>query len=162
MMEIQIDGNKDCKAEAKQMGVRQSTARKADGVGLYQDQQIYVAEAAKLYKATLDKKDGDAWKVKRAMRDGWVSQLRRVCETHRPTKLTVFDSTSHRDTTKFYSMDFAGCFRVSPVSSMVVPLASGVGFAEKNEVLHEDMLGVCLGLVDGDGEKERCGIPRSL
>ncbi|KAF9425004.1 hypothetical protein BGZ94_007931 [Podila epigama] len=48
MMEIQIDGNKDRKAEAKQKGV---------------------PEAAQLYKATLDKKDDDAWKVKRTMRD---------------------------------------------------------------------------------------------
>ncbi|KAG9065456.1 hypothetical protein KI688_002783 [Linnemannia hyalina] len=108
MMEIQIDGNRDRKSEAKQK-----------------------AEAAQLYKATLDKKDDDAWKVKRAMRDGWVSQLRRTCETHRPNKLVVFGSTSHRDATKFYSMDFVGCFRVSLILSMVVPLASGVGFAEK-------------------------------
>ncbi|KAG0054768.1 hypothetical protein BGZ83_010444, partial [Gryganskiella cystojenkinii] len=78
MMEIQIDGNRDRKAEAKQKGGRQNTARKADGVGLYQDEQIYIAEAAQLYKATLEKKDDDAWKVKRAMRDGWVSQLRRI------------------------------------------------------------------------------------
>ncbi|KAG9070408.1 hypothetical protein KI688_009745 [Linnemannia hyalina] len=28
-------------------------------------------------------------------------------------------------------MDFVGCFRVSLILSMVVPLASGVGFAEK-------------------------------
>ncbi|KAG0306168.1 hypothetical protein BGZ99_001831 [Dissophora globulifera] len=132
MMEIQIDGNKDRKAEAKQKGSRQSTARKADGVGIYEGKQIYIAEAAQLYRATLDKKDDDAWKVKRALRDGWVSQLRQTCETHHPTKpLVVFGSTSHRDTTKFYSMDFVGCFRVSLISSMVVPLASGVGFAEK-------------------------------
>jgi len=132
MMEIPIDGNRDRKAEAKQKGGRQSTARKADGVGLHQDGQIYIAEAAQLYKATLDKKDDDAWKVKRAMRDGWVSQLRRTCETHRrPNKLVVFGSTSHRDVTKFYSMDFSGCFRVSSILSMVAPLASGVGFAEK-------------------------------
>ncbi|KAF9346213.1 hypothetical protein BGX34_004099 [Mortierella sp. NVP85] len=132
MMEIPIDGNRDRKTEeAKQKGGRQSTARKADGVGLYKDRQLYIAEAAQLYKATLDKKDDDAWKVKRAMRDGWVSQLRRICETHRPNKLVVFGSTSHRDVTKFYSMDFVGCFRVSSILSMVVPLESGVGFAEK-------------------------------
>lgn len=33
MMEIQIDGNKDRKAEARHKGGRQSTARKADEVG---------------------------------------------------------------------------------------------------------------------------------
>ncbi|KAG0249071.1 hypothetical protein DFQ27_000379, partial [Actinomortierella ambigua] len=46
IMEIQIDGHRGRKAEANQKDGRQSTARKADGIGLYQDQQIYVAEAA--------------------------------------------------------------------------------------------------------------------
>lgn len=88
MMGIPIDGKETAKPRLSRRGC-QSTAR-----------QIYVTEAVQLYKATLDKKDDDAWKVKRAMRDGWVSQLRRTSETHhRPNRLVVFGSTSHRDVT---------------------------------------------------------------
>ncbi|ORZ15579.1 hypothetical protein BCR41DRAFT_354103 [Lobosporangium transversale] len=131
MLEVQMDGSKDRKVETKHKGTRQNTPRRADGVGLYNDNQIYVAEAGQVYGATLEKKEEDAWKVKRAMRDSWVSQLRRICETHRPTSpLVVFGSTSHLHTTKFYAMDFVGCFRVSVLSSMVVPLSSD-DFADK-------------------------------
>ncbi|KAK3815492.1 MAG: hypothetical protein J3Q66DRAFT_370820 [Benniella sp.] len=131
MMEVTIDGKKDRKTETKQKGVRQNTPRKADGVGLYNGNQVYVAEAARIYGAALGKKEDDAWKVKRAMRDSWVYQLRRMCKTERPTApLVVFGSTSHLDTTKFFAMDFVGCFRVSPLSTMVVPLESN-DFAKK-------------------------------
>ncbi|KAF9915842.1 hypothetical protein BX616_005239, partial [Lobosporangium transversale] len=131
MLEVQMDGSKDRKVETKQKGTRQNTPRRVDGVGLYNDNQIYIAEAGQVYGATLEKKEEDAWKVKRAMRDSWVSQLRRICETHRPTSpLVVFGSTSHLHTTKFYAMDFVGCFRVSVLSSMVVPLSSD-DFADK-------------------------------
>ncbi|KAF9405890.1 hypothetical protein BGZ94_003335 [Podila epigama] len=123
MMEVQIDGNKERKMEVKQGGARQSTARKADGVGLHCGSQIYVAEAGLMYGASLEKKDDDKLKVMRAMRDSWVSQLRHMCETHRPTApMIVFGSTSHLHITKFFAMDFVGCFRVSLLSSMVVPL----------------------------------------
>ncbi|KAG0302322.1 hypothetical protein BGZ98_007612 [Dissophora globulifera] len=57
--------------------------------------------------------------------------MRRMCETHKPTlPLVVFGSTSHLHTTRFYCMDFVGCFRVSLLSSIVVPVESD-DFANK-------------------------------
>ncbi|KAI8361539.1 hypothetical protein B0O80DRAFT_437850 [Mortierella sp. GBAus27b] len=160
MLEVQIDGNKDRKEETKN-GARQSTPRKADGVGLFNSNQIYVAEAARVYGAALDKKSDDAWKVKRAMRDSWVSQLRRICETERPTSpLMVFGSTSHLHTTKFYVMDFVGCFRVSLLSSMAVPLESG-DFARKMKACILTCLNFAITLMDEMNNRKKTTLIQS-
>ncbi|KAG0227750.1 hypothetical protein BGW41_003694 [Actinomortierella wolfii] len=121
MLEITINGSKDRKAQMKTKGERQECPRKADGVGLHAHQQIYIAETALIYGATQDKKDEDAWKAKRALRDSWVSQIKAICQKSRiPSDITVFGSISHNGETQFFAMDYKGLFRVKTLASMMV------------------------------------------
>jgi len=84
-----------------------------------------------IYGATMDKKEDDALKTKRAIRDSWVLQMRQVCETSKPTTpLMVFGSTSHQSNTRFYVMDIVGCIRVSSIATMVIPVDGG-DFADR-------------------------------
>ncbi|KAK3837714.1 MAG: hypothetical protein JOS17DRAFT_786821 [Linnemannia elongata] len=123
MLEITIKGSKDRKVMQKVRGERQDYARKADGIGFHAHQQIYIAESALIYGATQDKKDEDAWKSKRALRDSWISQIRTISQTARPRPgMSVFGSTSHNGETQFFAMDYKGLFRVRTLSSMVVPM----------------------------------------
>ncbi|KAF9343691.1 hypothetical protein BGX26_005349 [Mortierella sp. AD094] len=123
MLEVAIERNRERKNEGKLPKEHQDIARKADGVGLLRGNQIYVAESALIYNATHDKAHEDTWKVKRAMRDSWVSQVKSICRmAHPPPNMTVFGSASHKAETKFYAMDFSGIFRVFQVNQMVVPL----------------------------------------
>ncbi|KAF9086004.1 hypothetical protein BGX29_001652 [Mortierella sp. GBA35] len=85
----------------------------ADGVALFGDHQIYLAEASLIYEPKLDKEVKDKFKVARCMRDSWNSQIRSIArEAVPPAGLTVFGSTSFGDETKFYAMDFAGTYRL--------------------------------------------------
>ncbi|KAF9332586.1 hypothetical protein BG006_004540 [Podila minutissima] len=123
MLEIAINGNKDRKVQLKVKGERQDCARKADGVGFHAHQQIYIAESALIYGATQDKKDEDAWKSKRALRDSWVSQIKAISQTSHPRSgMSVFGSTSHNGETQFFAMDYKGLFRVRTLTSMMVPM----------------------------------------
>ena len=69
MLEVAIDGNSERKNESKLPRENHKRGRMADGVGLCNNLQFYVAEAALIYNATHGKEHDDAWKVKRAMRD---------------------------------------------------------------------------------------------
>lgn len=95
----------------------------ADGVALFGDHQIYLAEASVVYEPKLDKEFKDKFKVARCMRDSWNSQIKLISrEAVPPRGLTVFGSTSFGDETKFYAMDFAGTYRLKQVGRMFVPL----------------------------------------
>ncbi|KAG9061128.1 hypothetical protein KI688_007758 [Linnemannia hyalina] len=123
MLEIATNGNKDRKVQMKVRGERQDCARKADGVGFHASQQIYIAESALIYGATQDKKDEDAWRSRRALRDSWVSQIKATSQTPHPRSgMSVFGSTSHNGETQFFAMDYKGLFRVRTLTSMMVPM----------------------------------------
>ncbi|KAF9946129.1 hypothetical protein BGZ72_000659, partial [Mortierella alpina] len=84
----------------------------ADGVALFGDHQIYLAETSLIYDPKLEKQVKDKFKLFRCMRDSWNSQIRSIArEAMPPTGLSVFGSTSFGDETKFYAMDFAGTYR---------------------------------------------------
>ncbi|KAG0300518.1 hypothetical protein BGZ98_009120 [Dissophora globulifera] len=98
-------------------------AHLADGVGFCGVSQIYLAEASVLSNPESRKRLQDEFKVKRDMRDSWVSQMTSLCrQVHPPSGLSVFGSSSFADETRFYKMDFAGVFRLRQINSMLVPL----------------------------------------
>ncbi|KAF9280633.1 hypothetical protein BGZ68_007115 [Mortierella alpina] len=123
MLEVAISGSKERKTQVKSRGERLEVARKADGVGMHDQHQIYIAESALIYGATQDKMDEDCWKSKRALRDSWVSQIKAISQDAHPrTGMSVFGSTSHNRQTQFFAMDYKGVFRVRTLTSMTMPV----------------------------------------
>ncbi|KAK3805239.1 MAG: hypothetical protein JOS17DRAFT_781434 [Linnemannia elongata] len=108
--EIPVVGTKERKNHGRDLSVEtEEQASMADGVALFGDHQIYLAEASLIYEPKLDKQIKDKFKMARCMRDSWNSQIRSIArEAMPPTGLSVFGSTSFGDETKFYAMDFAG------------------------------------------------------
>ncbi|KAG9062102.1 hypothetical protein KI688_006828 [Linnemannia hyalina] len=95
----------------------------ADGVGLLDGGQAYLAEASVLFSPDPRKRHIDEYKLKRALRDTLISQIRRIAEESVPPSGTsVFGSTSFADKTKYYRLDFCGAFRLVQVGSMTVPI----------------------------------------
>ncbi|KAG0270775.1 hypothetical protein BGZ95_001543, partial [Linnemannia exigua] len=79
----------------------------ADGVALFGDHYIFLAEASLIYEPKLDKQVKDKFKLARCMRDSWNLQIRSIArEAMPPTGLSVFGSTSFGDETTFYAVDF--------------------------------------------------------
>ncbi|KAF9986201.1 hypothetical protein BGZ65_008520, partial [Modicella reniformis] len=69
----------------------------ADGVALFEDHQIYLAEESIIHETKLDK---DKFKLVRCMRDSWNSEIKSISrEAVPPPGLTVFGSTSCSDET---------------------------------------------------------------
>ncbi|KAF9122917.1 hypothetical protein BG015_005436, partial [Linnemannia schmuckeri] len=122
--EIPVVGTKERKNYGRDLSVEtEEQALMADGVALFGDHQIYLAEASLIYEPKLDKQVKDKFKLVRCMRDSWNSQIRSIArEAMPPTGMSVFGSTSFGDETKFYAMDFAGTYRLRQVGRMLVPL----------------------------------------
>lgn len=95
----------------------------ADGVGLLDGGQAYLAEASVLFSPDPRKRHIDEYKLKRALRDTLISQIRRIAEESVPPSGTcVFGSTTFADKTKYYRLEFCGAFRLVQVGSMTVPI----------------------------------------
>ncbi|KAF8933645.1 hypothetical protein BGZ47_010776, partial [Haplosporangium gracile] len=122
--EIPIVGTKERKNYGRDLSVDfEEQASMADGVALFEDHQIYMAEASLIHEAKQDKGSKDKFKVVRCMRDSWNSQIRSIARESIPPKgLTVFGSASFGEETKFYAMDFTGVYRLREVGNMLVPL----------------------------------------
>lgn len=124
LFEVYLDGvdirrnqTRDLMTEAKEF------SQLADGVGLHDSQQIYIAEAGLLYSPKPDKAQSDLYKLKRCMRDAWISQVTALSlECHPPRGFSVFGSVSCGTKTTFYKMDFVGTFRFYAINNMVIPL----------------------------------------
>ena len=122
-LEVGISGVKERKNHGKARTESQESAPRADGIGLCKEGQIYIAEAALIQNAKVDKEHDDSWKVKRAMRDSWISQMKALCKTALPhTGMRVFGSSSFNAETKFYALDFSGAFRLYQINKMTIPL----------------------------------------
>ncbi|KAG0012694.1 hypothetical protein BGZ80_011572 [Entomortierella chlamydospora] len=94
----------------------------ADGSESHNDDQIYIAEAKQTYTPEEEKYLQGCPKVKRYMRDSWVSQIKLISREGLPPRgLSIFGSTSIRNETVFYKMDFAGVFRIRTVNNMMIP-----------------------------------------
>ncbi|KAI1300411.1 hypothetical protein EDD11_006201 [Mortierella claussenii] len=122
--EIPVEGTKQRKNYGKHlMEEAEEQGSMADGVGLYEDHQIYIAEASTIHDPRLDKELKDKFKAVRCMRDSWNNQIRSIAREFKPPPgLTVFGSKSFRDETKFCAMDFIGTYRLRQVGRMLIPL----------------------------------------
>ncbi|KAF9170687.1 hypothetical protein BGX20_008646 [Mortierella sp. AD010] len=109
--------DKDLRFDTKEAG------QFADGIGFRGTSQIYLAEASVLHQPKAEKLLEDEFKLVRAMRDSWVSQLRATCRESIPCRaMAVFGSSSYRDETKFWMMDFKGVLRLFQIDSFLIPL----------------------------------------
>lgn len=133
--EIPVVGTKERRNTGRDLCVEtEEQAPMADGVAVFEDHQIYLAEASTIYDAKLEKEAKDKFKLVRCMRDSWNSQIKSISrEAIPPSGLTVFGSTSFGDETKFYAMDFAGTYRLKQVGRMLVPLRKS-HFASRMEI----------------------------
>ncbi|KAF9548023.1 hypothetical protein EC957_007306 [Mortierella hygrophila] len=122
--EIPVAGTKERKNYGRDLSAEtEEQASMADGVGLFEDHQIYIAEASLIHEPKQDKEFKDKFKVVRCMRDSWNCQIRSIArESVPPQDFSVFGSTSFEDETKFYAMDFIGTYRLREVGRMLVPL----------------------------------------
>ncbi|KAG0286605.1 hypothetical protein BGZ98_005011, partial [Dissophora globulifera] len=76
-------------------------------------QQLYLSEASTIHNPKADKRVRDEFKLARAMRDSWVSQVRSSCRETVPRRgIAVFGSTSSKDETKLWRLNFIGVFRL--------------------------------------------------
>ncbi|KAF8924383.1 hypothetical protein BGZ58_001837 [Dissophora ornata] len=123
-LEVPVVGVEERKNAAKNLLLdNKEQAHQADGVGFNGTSQVYLAEASVLYNPEAKKRFQDEFKVKRDMRDSWISQVKSLCrQVCPPSGLSVFGSSSFAEETKFYQMDFTGTFRLRQVNSMVIPL----------------------------------------
>ncbi|KAF9403619.1 hypothetical protein BGZ94_004551, partial [Podila epigama] len=121
--EIPVVGTKERKNFGRDLSVEiEEQASMADGVALFGDHQIYLAEASLIHEPKLDKAMKDKFKLVRCMRDSWNSQIRSIArEAMPPTGMSVFGSTSFGDETKFYAMDFMGSYHEVDRRSHLVP-----------------------------------------
>ncbi|KAF9353131.1 hypothetical protein BGX26_009085 [Mortierella sp. AD094] len=113
------------------LGTSEEQRFMADGVESHNDDQIYIAEAKQTYTPEEEKYLQGCFKVKRSMRDSWVSQIKAISREGLPPRgLSIFGSTSIRNETAFYKMDFAGVFRIHTLNSMMIP-STGTDFAKE-------------------------------
>ncbi|KAF9102278.1 hypothetical protein BGX27_011053 [Mortierella sp. AM989] len=95
----------------------------ADGVAFLGDNQIYLAEASLLHQPKAGKKGQDEFKLVRAMRDSWISQVKATCYESIPRRgIAVFGSSSYKDQTKLWRMEFRGTFQLSEFDTFMIPL----------------------------------------
>ncbi|KAF8974924.1 hypothetical protein BGZ46_009587 [Entomortierella lignicola] len=115
-VEERKNNHKDLRFETKVQG------QYADGIGFKESNQIYLAEAARLHQPKEEKQSEDEYKLARAMRDSWISQLKAACRDSVPCRgMSVYGSSSHKDETKIWLMDFRGMFRLFQIDSFLIP-----------------------------------------
>ncbi|KAF9355114.1 hypothetical protein BGX34_010643 [Mortierella sp. NVP85] len=94
----------------------------ADGIALYGKDQLFLAEASCLFQPKVDKRWQDEFKLARAMRDSWVSQIKSTCHDAIPCRgMAVFGSCTYKDETRFWKMDFQGAFRLQEFDLFSIP-----------------------------------------
>ncbi|KAK3841369.1 MAG: hypothetical protein J3R72DRAFT_154845 [Linnemannia gamsii] len=109
--------DKDPFIETKQVG------HYADGVAFCGSSQLYLSEASTIHNPKADKCVRDEFKLARAMRDSWISQVRSTCRESVPRRgMAVFGSISFKDETKLWRLDFNGVFRLMQFDAFLVPL----------------------------------------
>ncbi|KAF8923800.1 hypothetical protein BGZ58_002502 [Dissophora ornata] len=122
-LEVQITGVEERKNQDKDLRFEKKQAGElADGIGFHGSSQIYLAEASTLNKPRAGKLQEDEFKLVRAMRDSWISQIRATCRESIPCRTTtVFGSSSYKDETKIWQMDFKGVFQLFQIDSFLIP-----------------------------------------
>ncbi|KAF9410343.1 hypothetical protein BGZ94_001674 [Podila epigama] len=109
--------DKDPWSEAKQVG------HFADGAAFHGSSQLYLSEASAIHNVKNDKRVRDDFKLARAMRDSWSSQVRTTCRERVPPRgMAVFGSLSFKEETKICRLDFHGVFRLIEFGAFLIPL----------------------------------------
>ncbi|KAI7817895.1 hypothetical protein BC939DRAFT_311241 [Gamsiella multidivaricata] len=95
----------------------------SDGLAFSGSDQIYLAEASQIHNPNADKQRQDEFKLVRAMRDSWISQMGSICrEAVPPRDFAVFGSCTYKDETKLWQLDFQGTFRLCQFNTFLIPL----------------------------------------
>ncbi|KAG9065189.1 hypothetical protein KI688_002512 [Linnemannia hyalina] len=123
-LEVPISGvlerknlERDDLTEAKQPG------QYANGVAIWGDSQVFLSEVSTTHSTKAEKLRRDEFKLARAMRDSWVSQVRATCKHSVPLSgIAVFGSSTFKGETKLWRLDFHGVFRLVHFNSFFVPL----------------------------------------
>ncbi|KAK3806747.1 MAG: hypothetical protein J3Q66DRAFT_358366 [Benniella sp.] len=109
--------NRDNLTEAKLVG------QFADGLTIWGGNQLYLSEASSIHGAKAEKLNQDEFKLARAMKDSWVSQVGALSKYSIPRRgMAVYGSSTCNDETKFWRMDFIGVFRLVQFDAFLVPL----------------------------------------
>ncbi|KAG0239357.1 hypothetical protein BGW41_007771 [Actinomortierella wolfii] len=99
------------------------TGHYCDGLAFSGKDQIFLAEASQIQNAKADKMCQDQYKLARALRDSWLSQLKSICrEAVPPRDFAVFGSCTYKDETRLLQLDFQGTFRLCQFDSFLIPL----------------------------------------
>ncbi|KAF9923458.1 hypothetical protein BGZ65_008865 [Modicella reniformis] len=95
----------------------------ADAVATHNSQQLLLVEAAQLHNSEMKKRRQDEFKLARAMRDCWVSQVRTISNLSVPRRgLAVYGCASFKDETKLLRLDYHGVFRLQQFDLFIIPL----------------------------------------
>ncbi|KAF8954366.1 hypothetical protein BGZ46_002941, partial [Entomortierella lignicola] len=95
----------------------------ADAVATHNRQQLLLVEASQLHHTDAKKSQEDEFKLIRAMRDSWISQVRTISKLTVPHRgLAVFGCACHKDEVKVMKFDYQGVFRAIQLDHFIVPL----------------------------------------
>lgn len=147
--------NLDHRHDVKQIG------QFVDGVGFSGTNQIYLAEASTLHQPKAEKLKEDEYKLVRAMRDSWISQLRAICRESIPCRsMTVFGSSTYKDETKLWLLDFKGVFRLIQFDAFLIPLKKQ-DFGRKAKAVAQSCIELALRIETELQKREAEAVPAS-
>ncbi|KAI8350247.1 hypothetical protein B0O80DRAFT_458490 [Mortierella sp. GBAus27b] len=129
---------RDDLTEAKQVG------QFADGVETWEGSQLCLSEASTVHNAKAEKLRQDEFKLARALRDSWVSQVKATSKHTIPRRgIAVYGSSTFNDETRFWRLDFCGVFRLVHFDTFFIPLKKGeFGTKAKEAIIRSLALGM--------------------
>ncbi|KAG0274919.1 hypothetical protein BGZ95_009339, partial [Linnemannia exigua] len=100
--------------------------------------------ASSIHNAKAEKLRQDEFKLSRAMKDSWVSQVKATSKHSIPRRgIAVFGSSTFNDETKFWRLDFCGVFRLVHFDTFFIPLKkSEFGRKAKEAILRSLILAI--------------------
>ncbi|KAK3807277.1 MAG: hypothetical protein J3Q66DRAFT_445045 [Benniella sp.] len=152
-LEVQITGvHKRMNLRRDEMTEVKHPGQFADGVATWNGNQICLSEASLIQQAKPDKMKQDEFKLARALRDSWISQVKTMSQ-HWISKcgLAVYGSSTFNSTTKLWRLECRGVFRLINFDSFLGARKTSASMA-KTAILQ------CLQLAtQGGGVCERDG-----
>ncbi|KAG9060709.1 hypothetical protein KI688_009820 [Linnemannia hyalina] len=98
----------------------------ADGVTIWEGCQLCLSEASTIHNGKAEKLRQDEFKLARAMRDSWVSQVKGTSKHSIPWRgIAVYGSSTFNDETNLWRLDFRGVFRLLHFDTFFIPLKKG-------------------------------------
>ncbi|KAG0343618.1 hypothetical protein BG004_005139 [Podila humilis] len=123
-LEIFITGSDERKNQGKNLLLEsKERAQYADAVALHDRQQLLLVEAAQLHNPETLKRRQDEFKLARALRDTWISQVRLISNVSVPHRgLAVFGCSSFKDEVKLLRLNYHGFFCLQQFDLITIPL----------------------------------------